>query len=88
MRTALSLGLCCASLGVGIATVCLTARNRARAAALDERQRWCEAVMRQNALFVNRLEQREWRLLTGTEEAVDEVDDTLALELRLPEVEY
>lgn len=85
MRTALSLGLCCASLGVGIATVCLTARNRARAAELDERQRWCEAVMRQNALRVDEIEQREWRLLTRIDEQDAEQPQP---ELQLPEVEH
>ena len=85
MRTALSLGLCCASLGVGIATVCMTSRNRARAAELDESQRWCEAVMRQNELLLNEIEESEWRLLTGVEASA--VDDPLA-DTKLPEVQH
>ncbi len=70
-HSALSLTLCVGAFGVGIATICVSAHNRARAAELDEVQRWCEIFTRQNESMRSELSAVEYRLLSG--EADDEL---------------
>jgi len=68
-RPFLSVVLCAAAGGVGLSTVCLASKNRARGAELDDVQRWCEIFSRQNEALRLRIEDEEWRLLQGVEEA-------------------
>jgi len=68
LRTALSLFLCLSTLGVGVFTVFVTSKNRARAKALNERQRWCEVFSRQNELLRAEVYEKEWGLISGEEE--------------------
>jgi hypothetical protein len=70
IRTALSVFLCIAAMGVGIATVVLASKNRARRGELDVTQRWCETMTRQDELDRKEIAEREWRLLSGEPEPV------------------
>jgi hypothetical protein len=62
-RAVLSVLLCVATLAVGVVTVCLSARNRARSGDLDRRQHECETLLRQNQLERARIARDEWLLL-------------------------
>ncbi len=64
-RTALSALLCLCALGIGLVTVLLAARNRARGAELDAQQRWCEIFSRQNEALRAANAGEEWRLVSG-----------------------
>jgi len=68
-RAALSIALCLTALGLGFFTACRAARNRARAAELDARERWCETYSRQNELLLYEVRGRQWALLSGHESA-------------------
>jgi hypothetical protein len=62
IRVALALFLCAAVLASGLATACLAAENRARAAALDRAQRAYEVGARQNARLRAEILRLEWEL--------------------------
>lgn len=57
--------LCLGAFGIGLVTVLLAARNRARGAELDSRQRWCEIFSRQNEALRATNTAEEWQLLSG-----------------------
>ena len=81
--------LCCASaLVVGVATACLAAKNRARAAELDRRQHVCETFARQNELLRAVNDEDEWRLLQG--EVIEEEEELAGVRARgrEPELEF
>jgi hypothetical protein len=61
-RVLLSVGLSLVALGVGFFTACRVAKNRARAAELDARERWCETFSRQNELLQEEVLEGEWRV--------------------------
>ncbi len=73
-RAVLSVGLCVTAFGLGMLTVILAARNRQRAADLDELHRWCELYARQNELLRVRIEAEEWKLLGGEADELPEVE--------------
>jgi hypothetical protein len=68
LRAALSTLLCLCAFTVGLLTVVLAARNRARGAELDSRQRWCEIFSRQNETLRAENAAEEWRLITTLNE--------------------
>ncbi len=68
LRAALSTLLCLCAFAIGLLTVILAARNRARGAELDSRQRWCEIFSRQNEALRAQNTAEEWRLITSLSE--------------------
>jgi hypothetical protein len=68
LRATLSTLLCLCAFAVGLLTVALAARNRARGAELDSRQRWCEIFSRQNEALRAESAAEEWRLVTSLNE--------------------
>ena len=62
-RTRATWALAALALLLGLATAARAADNRARANALDQLERWCEAQSRRNELQRVEIEKAEWRLL-------------------------
>ncbi len=69
IRAILSTLFCLCALALGLVTVYLSAKNRARAAELDSNQRWCEIFGRQSEAMRAETRAAEWELLTSVTEA-------------------
>ena len=68
IRATLSTLCCLCALGLGLWTVYLSAKNRARAADLDSFQRWCEIFGRQSEAMRAENRSGEWQLLSSVTE--------------------
>lgn len=66
IRALLSTVLCLCALAIGMLAIVLAARNRARGAELDSKQRWCEIFSRQNEALRALNTSEEWQLVSGS----------------------